>query len=99
MGNNQAGSDFEDLVIDFYNMDKLDVEALALIGKCFYGKYGDCDSGGWVYRETKDGKTVDQVVVEMVNPDYVVPVDEDGFPDYFDEFDRIVKHVWQRRKR
>lgn len=91
MGNNQAGRDFQQMIVGLHDLHKLDIETLDLVGKTFY-YYSDIDSGGYDYNLlTRDGLTVEQVVLQLLDPDFI-PEDSD---DEFYRFDEITKSRWQ----
>lgn len=70
MGNNEAYADFETTVIELYDAGGLTKESLERIGKRYWGKYGDIDSGGSQDLLTHDGKDLLHVVVETMAPDF-----------------------------
>lgn len=90
MGNNQAGRDFEQMVIGLYDLDKLDIATLDLVGKTFY-YYPDIDAGGYAYLTAKDGLDVEEVVLKMLDPDFV-SADED---DAYYRFQELTEERWR----
>jgi len=91
MGNNQAGRDFQQMVIGLYDLDKLDIKSLDLVGETFY-YYPDIDSGGYDYGlVTKDDLTVEQVVLKILDPAFV-PEDDDHV---YDRFYELTHERWQ----
>ena len=63
MGWNQGFTIFEQTVIGAYDLGKLDLDLLAVLMEPY--RDTDIDSGGSALLETKDGKFVEQVVIEM----------------------------------
>ena len=62
MGNNAAYTVFEFVVIDAYNHNKLDKALLTILMEPH--RHTDIDAGGAQDLETKDGKTLEEVVIE-----------------------------------
>lgn len=89
MGNNQAYSTFQRTVINLYNRGKLDLEMLDELAEEYRGT--DIDSGGDLGIETKDGKTLEQVCIELVNPGFL-PRDDSS--DEYYEWERITTERW-----
>ena len=91
MGNNQAGRDFQRVIIGLYDLDKLDIDTLDLVGKTFY-YYPDIDSGGYDFGlTTKDGLNVEQVVLKLLDPAFVAADSEDEFY----RFDELTQQRWR----
>ncbi len=82
MGNNQAYSDWEQLIIRLTDAGKMDLEVLDIISEVYRGL--DVDHGGASYITTKDGLDADQVAIKLVDPEWVAdPDDEDAESDKF----------------
>jgi hypothetical protein len=87
MGWNKGYTIFEATVIGAYDLDKLDTGLLAVLMKPYADS--DIDSGGRRGLLSKDGKSVEQVVVELMGggPTPPYPQDSDGdevWDDYHD---------------
>jgi hypothetical protein len=96
MGNNQAFSFFEQTVIGAYDLDRLDKPLLAVLMKPY--RDVDIDSGGKMGLTTKDGKGIDQVVIEtwgLTFPKRTKP-DNERDDEYDDEvyelFSKVTDH-------
>lgn len=68
MGNNGAWTQAEEIIVKIYNIGKLDIAVLDIIGESFGGV--DIDSGGSQDLLAKDGKNLFQIVVSLVHPDW-----------------------------
>jgi|SRR5437899_1204024 len=69
MGNNAAYSSFEYTIITIYNHGKLTLELLDELAKDYEGM--DVDSGGSRDLVTKDGKTLEEVCIGLIDPAWV----------------------------
>ena len=78
MGNNAAFTAFERAVIGAYDRDVLTLSYLDEIAEPY--RDTDIDMGGSEDRETKDGKDIIEVVVELVMPEWK-PREEDLLPE------------------
>ena len=74
MGNNAAFTAFERAVIGAYDQGVLTLPYLDLLAEPY--RDTDIDMGGSEDRETKDGKSIIEVVVEIVEPEWK-PTKED----------------------
>lgn len=94
MGNNSAFTTFEHVVMTLHNTGKLDIPTLDAIAEFWRGT--DIDSGGMEYIEDKDGKLVDEVCVNLIEPDFKpVGDEEDKFSwGYEEEFDDLKHSRW-----
>jgi hypothetical protein len=81
MGNNAAYSSFEHTIVTIYNHGILTLELLDELAKDYEGM--DVDAGGSRDLQTKDGKTLKEVCIGLVDPAWV-PVKTDGPDDYDD---------------
>jgi hypothetical protein len=75
MGNNAAYSSFEHTIITVYDHGVLTLELLDALAKDYEDM--DVDSGGSRDLTTKDGKTLEEVCIGLVDPSWV-PVKSDG---------------------
>jgi hypothetical protein len=80
MGNNAAYSAFEHTIITIYDHGVLSLPLLDALAKDYEGM--DIDPGGSRNLETKDGKTLEEVCIGLVDPSWV-PVKTADF-DYDD---------------
>jgi YD repeat-containing protein len=69
MGNNDAYSNFQFTVITLYDHGVLTLDILDSFGN-YACTYPDIDSGGDTGLTTKDGKTLEQVCIEIVDPEW-----------------------------
>jgi hypothetical protein len=76
MGNNAAYSSFEHTIVTIYNHGVLTLDLLDELAKDYKGM--DVDSGGSRDLQTKDGKSLEAVCIELVDPSWV-PVKGDGY--------------------
>ncbi len=85
MGCNRDYTVFEATVIGAYNLGKLDKALLEVIMRPYADS--DIDSGGCRDLKTKDGKLLEQVVIEVYGDIYPEAPDEHDFedPDEFQE--------------
>lgn len=89
MGWNSGYRVFEATVIGAYDLGKLDKELLAVLMEPYRGT--DIDSGGTQDLTSKDGKTVEQIVIEVwgldmpAAPKHAADDDpDDAWGDYYD---------------
>lgn len=88
MGWNSGYKIFEATVIGAYNLDKLDKALLSVLMEPY--RDSDIDSGGCQDLTTKDGKYIEQVVIETwgetmpVEPTVTEEEDPDAWEDYHD---------------
>lgn len=96
MGNNAAFTDFETIVIGLYDLHKLDLTTLDLVGYALFG-YPDIDPGGGQDLVTFDGKPVEQVVVELLDPTFKPDKDSDDIHSVglWDAFWELAEERWQ----
>ena len=66
MGNNQAYSFMEETVVGAYNLGKLDVKLLKVLMEPYRGT--DIDSGGSCDLKSKDGLSVEDIVIKIMEP-------------------------------
>ncbi|MBK3780212.1 hypothetical protein G3A43_08070 [Paraburkholderia aspalathi] len=90
MGWNQGYEIFESTVIGAYDLGKLDKELLTVLMEPY--RDTDIDSGGRQELETKDGKGIEQIVIETWGlPMPTAPAGEyDDDPDAWDAYDEMV---------
>lgn len=89
MGNNQAFTDFEALVIEIYNGCGLDKELLAKIMEQYRGT--DIDLGGMVGTVSNDGLDIEEIVVKTLGelPPKPIPPDEVYWESIYELFKEI----------
>lgn len=80
MGNNAAYTDLEAIVVGIYDLGKLDSEVLKVILSAF-SRYGDIDSGGSQDLVSHDGKDMQRIIVEVMDPEFK-PVPAPDQPDW-----------------
>lgn len=100
MGNNTAYSQFEGITIKLSNMGKLDLMTLDAIAEEYRGM--SPDSGGSRDLRTEDGKGLEEVCIELVDPVWKpVRGDDEGYidPDYWLDEERYTKFLEIRRNR
>jgi len=100
MGWNQGYRVFEATVIGAYDLGKLDKELLAVLMEPFRGT--DIDSGGSRNLKAKDGKEVEQIVIETfglampATPEGTYDDNQDAWEDYRDavymQMNEVTKH-------
>lgn len=100
MGWNTGYTIFESTVVGAYDLGKLDKEMLTVLMEPY--RHSDIDSGGSADLESKDGKLVEQIVIETWG--LVMPVapsggyddDPDAWDAYndavYDQFSKVTKH-------
>lgn len=92
MGNNAAFTIFEATVIGAYDLGKLDKALLSVLMEPHRGS--DIDSGGRRGLKTKDGKSVEQVVIETWGLKF--PVDDEDGEKTYEQFTRVTnKFDWR----
>lgn len=95
MGNNTAYSTFQHTVITIYDHNKLDLELLDELAKEY--AHTDIDSGGDTGLLSKDGKTLEEICIEIVEPGWI-PVKNEDESVYYNpidwEFDERY-NMWQ----
>lgn len=95
MGWNRGYTIFEAAVVGAYNLGKLDKELLTVLMEPY--RDTDIDSGGSIDLKSKDGKMVDQIVIEtwgLVMPTTpAVQFDDD--PDAWDDYYNAVYEQMQ----
>lgn len=99
MGWNKGYTVFESTVVGAYDLGKLDKEMLTVLMEPYRGS--DIDSGGSCSLESKDGKGVEQIVIETWGQDMPKAPhgkyedDPDAWDDYndavYDKFREISK--------
>ena len=86
MGWNTGYTIFESTVVGAYDLGKLDKELLAVLMEPYRGT--DIDSGGCSDLESKDGKDVEQIVIEVMGGAAPAKpaddLDDAAMDDYFD---------------
>lgn len=97
MGNNAAYSSFEYTIITIYNHGVLTLELLDELAKDYEGM--DVDSGGSRDLQTKDGKTLEEVCIGLVDPgwkpDNVYPSDEEWqWEERYNKWHEITDERW-----
>jgi hypothetical protein len=101
MGNNAAYSSFEHTIITIYNHGVLTLALLDELAKDYEGM--DVDSGGSRGLQTKDGKSLEQVCIELVDPawvpdndtHYLYPSDEEWEEDErYNKWSEITDERW-----
>lgn len=91
MGNNEAFATFETMVIRLYDLGKLDLETLDAIAENWRGT--DIDSGGQQYLEAKDGKGLEEIVIDLVDPGWILHEDDEDA--LWDKFAEIKESRWE----
>lgn len=81
MGNNAAYSSFEFAIITIYDHGVLTLPLLDALARDYEGM--DIDSGGSRDLKTKDGKSLEEVCIGLIDPQWV-PVKTGGADDYDD---------------
>lgn len=99
MGNNYAYSIVEEQIVKLYDAGLLTLPVLDILCEPFRGS--DIDSGGSQDLESKDGKSMDQICVELVNPEFKPnePAegeewDEETHWGWYDEFSERIRERW-----
>lgn len=100
MGWNKGYTIFEQTVIGAYNLGKLDKDMLTVLMEPY--RDTDIDSGGSHDLKTKDGKRVEQIVIETWG--LTVPIhpgdESDELDDYYEalyeQFDIVTDHFGWR---
>lgn len=69
MGDNQAYSNFQQMVINLYDADRLDLVVLDILAEPY--RDTDIDSGGDTGILTKDGKALEDVCIATIDPDWL----------------------------
>lgn len=99
MGWNEGYSILEETIVNVYNLGKLDKKMVQAIFKPYAGT--DIDSGGSNFLHTKDGKTMEEAVIEAYG--YKMPkkgTTEDEEIEYLDKvyklFSKVTKELWGR---
>ena len=82
MGNNAAYSIFKHTIITIYNHGALTLALLDALAKEYAGT--DIDSGGDTGLLTKDGKTLEEVCIGIIDPAWV-PVKNNENGAYYNE--------------
>lgn len=67
MGNNDAYTAFQREVMRLYDLDVLNVAVLDACAEPHRGT--DIDSGGCMDLQTKDGLSIDEVILKVIDPD------------------------------
>jgi len=93
MGNNTAYTTWEHTVITLYDSGALTLELLDKISEEWRGT--DIDSGGSRDIQARDGLYVFEIVVKLVNPDFVANDDDLEAEDYWDHGDEFseIRHT------
>jgi hypothetical protein len=81
LGNNVTYSTFQHTVITLYNHGVLTVDLLDELAKEYEGT--DIDSGGDTGLLTKDGKTLEEVCIGLIDPAWI-PERSENDEDYMD---------------
>jgi|ERR1041385_870592 hypothetical protein len=93
MGNNAAYSAFEHTIITIYNYGVLTLDLLDELAKEYEDT--DIDSGGSRDLKTKDGKTLEDVCIGLVDPTWVPVKNESrrygGEPEHWEWYERYDK--------
>lgn len=87
MGWNTGYAIFESTVIGAYDLGRLDKELLAVLLEPY--RYTDIDSGGSQELETKDGKNVMEVVIQVSGKECPVRPDDDAD-------DEVLEAYWDK---
>lgn len=98
MGNNAAYATFEHTIITLYDKGVLDLDLLDILACEYEGM--DVDSGGSQDLQSRDGKSLEQVCIELVDPDWKPerrPEDEDD--EWWESGARYDKFMAIRRGR
>lgn len=85
MGNNAAYSSFEHTIITIYDHGVLTLPLLDVLAKDYEGM--DVDSGGSRDLKTKDGKTLEEICIGLVDPSWVPVKGDDTWysdPDHWE---------------
>lgn len=95
MGWNTGYTIFESTVVGAYDLGKLDKELLAVLMEPYRGT--DIDSGGSSDLESKDGKDVEQIVIEVMGGAAPAKpaddLDDAAMDDYFDAKDEAFQKI------
>jgi|SRR5947209_8601833 len=92
MGNNAAYSTFQHTIITLYNHNALTLALLDELAKEY--KDTDIDSGGDTGLTAKDGKTLEEVCIGLVDPTWVVTKQDDEHyvnPEFWEDDERYEK--------
>lgn len=92
MGNNFAGAIFEETVINAYDAGILTPTLLGIIANPYAGT--DIDSGGYSDLDTKDGKSLDQIIVETMRPNQTYPTWQDLYGKDDEDYAEDAEIAW-----
>jgi len=99
MGWNTGFAIFEETVIGAYDLGKLDMQLLGVLMEPYRGT--DIDSGGKMDLSTKDGKFIEQVVIEMHGKTLLPEPDKnddeamsDWYEDVCNKFNKITSDIY-----
>lgn len=95
MGNNLAWTQMEEMVISLYDMNVLTLDVLDAVCEVYRGT--DIDAGGSRNLVGQDGKTLAEIIVGLVKPEFqvVLPSNADTWGwGWYDEFDEITHNRW-----
>lgn len=97
MGWNQGYTIFEETVVKSYDLGKLDKDLLSVLLEPY--RNTDIDSGGSYDLRSKDGKSVEEIVIEtwgLTVPSRPDSRDDDAMDKYhtemYDQFHAVTKH-------
>lgn len=92
MGWNAGYTIFESTVVGAYDLGKLDKALLSVLMEPYGNE--DIDSGGSADLKAKDGKGVEQIVIETWGlPMPAEPTDEDAWDAYHEEVSELMRTV------
>lgn len=92
MGNNFSYMIVEEQIINLYDKGLLTLEILDVLCEAYRGT--DIDSGGSQDLEAEDGKSFEEIVVALVEPDFKPSNDPKDPWDYYEEFGEIRSSRW-----
>ena len=95
MGSNYLWTMAESQIVSIYDNGLMTLDTLDAICNAYAGT--DIDSGGSRDLETKDGKSMEQVAVELVNPDFAPNENKDDPWGWHEEFGEISRLRWDWR--
>lgn len=95
MGSNHLWTMAEGQIVSAYDNGLLTLDTLDVICNAYAGT--DIDSGGSRDLETKDGKSMEQVAVELVNPEFLPDENDDDPWGWGEEFGEISRLRWDWR--
>jgi hypothetical protein len=93
VGNNAAYSAFQHTIITIYDHEKLDLDLLDALAEPYRGS--DIDSGGDIGLTAKDGKTLEEICILVVDPEWIpVKNAKDNTEEYYYKWKSITDERW-----